>query len=301
MLADAAARPALSVVVVVYAGGAAVVRFLEALRTQQGLSDPIEVIIAAAQDMVDASAVHAVTPGARLLRGPSGAHPAQLRALGVAVASAPIVACTEDHCVPAPDWCVRILAAHREPALAVGGAIQKLQPDSAIAWAAYLLEYARFMPPLESGPAHYVSDCNVSYKRGVLTEIAATWHSAFHETSVHNALRQRAGATAIVLDPTIVVLQSRHPEAGTFFAERFDHGRLFARLRAATYGTVGRLAYGAAALGLSPLIVLRALAHAWRQRDARVGALRALPYLVVAATCWSVGESLGAITAARSR
>ncbi len=290
-------KPALSIVVVVFAGGSAIVRFLEALQKQQGLSVPIEIIIAGAQDMLDARAVQGVTPNARLLRGPNGAHPAQLRALGVGVASAPIVACSEDHCVPAPDWCARILAAHQGPALAVGGAIQKLQPDSAIAWAAYLLEYARFMPPLASGPAHYVSDCNVSYKRLPLTEIAATWHSAFHETSVHDALRQRGGATAIVLDPGIVVLQSRRPEAGTFFAERFDHGRLFARLRAATYGSAARLAYGAAALGLSPLLVLRAFTRAWRQPDARVGALRALPYLVVAATCWSVGESVGAITA----
>lgn len=301
MAADAALRPALSVVVVVFAGGSVIVRFLEALQKQQGLSLPIEIIIAAAQDMVDARAVHAVTPNARLLLGPNGAHPAQLRALGVGVASAPLVACSEDHCVPAPDWCARILAAHEGPALAVGGAIQKLQPDSAIAWAAYLLDYARFMPPLESGPAHYVSDCNVSYKRPMLTEIAAIWHSAFHETSVHDVLRQRGGATAIVLDPAIIVLQSRHPDAGTFFAERFDHGRLFARLRAATYGTAARLAYGAAALGLSPLLVLRAFTRAWRQPDARVAALRALPYLVVAATCWGVGESVGAITAARSR
>ena len=296
-----ATKPALSIVVVVFVGGEAVVRLLEALRKQQGLSAPIEIIIAAAHDMVDARAAHAVAPHARLLRGPLGAHPAQLRALGVGVASAPIVACTEDHCVPAPDWCVRILAAHQGPALAVGGAIQKLQPDAAIAWAAYLLEYARFMPPLQSGPAHYVSDCNVSYKRSTLTEIAATWHSAFHETSVHDALRARGGATAIVLDPTIVVLESRRPDAGTFLAERFDHGRLFARLRAATYGPARRVLYAAAALGLSPLLVLRAFARAWRQPDARVGALRALPYLVAGSTCWSIGESVGALTALRAR
>lgn len=301
MAAEVAERPALSIVVVVFAGGPAIVRFLEALRKQQGLTVPLEIIIAAAHDTVDVRAVHAVTPNARVLRGPIGAHPAQLRALGVGVASAPIVACSEDHCVPAPDWCMRILAAHQGPAIAVGGAIQKLQPDSAIAWAAYLLEYARFMLPLESGPAHYVSDCNVSYKRSTLTEIAATWHSAFHETSVHGALRQRNGAAAVTLDPTIVVYQSRQPDAGSFFAERFDHGRLFARLRAATYGTAGRLAYAVAALGLSPLLVLRAFARAWRQPDARIGALRALPYLVVGSTCWSVGESVGAITAARSR
>lgn len=298
--ADAARTPALSVVVVVFAGGSSVVRFLEALQRQQG-SVSLETIVVASHEMVDIRAVHAVAADARVIRGPNGAHPAELRALGVAVATAPIVACTEDHCTPRPDWCLRILAAHQSAAVAVGGAIQKLRPDSAIAWAAYLLDYARFMPPLERGPTNYVSDCNVSYKRSMLTEIAATWHGAFHETTVHEALRRCGGASAIVLDPTIVVLQSRHPDAGAFFAERFDHGRVFARLRASTYGTAARLAYGAAALGLSPLLVLRAFARAWRQPDARVAALRALPYMVVGATCWSVGESVGAIMVARAR
>lgn len=294
-----AAIPALSVVVVVFAGGSVVLRCLEALNRQTG-SAAVEVIVAA-HEAVDARAIQAVTPRARLVRGPPGAHPAHLRALGVARAKAPIVACTEDHCIPTPDWCACILTAHEGPALAIGGSIQKFEPDSAIAWAAYLLEYGRFMPPLVSGPAHYVSDCNVSYKRSALGAIADAWHGAFHETAVHAALRARGGPAAVVLDPSVAVLQSRHPAALRFFAERFEHGCLFARLRAGTFATTRRLAYAAASLGLSPLLVLRAFARAWRQPHARVAAVRALPYLVVAATCWSAGEGVGALTAARKR
>lgn len=297
--ADQPPQPVLSVVIVVFAGGTAITRALEALVGQEDVHGTVELIVAAAAGTVDERAVRDAAPTARCVSGPAAAPPAQLRALGVCAASAPIVACTEDHCIPRPSWCARIVAAQRGPALVIGGAIQKLNPDSAIAWAAYLLEYGRFMPPIASGPATYLSDCNVSYKRAALDGIADVWRAAFHETSVHEAIRQRAGMSAIVLDPSIVVLQSRRPELMPFLAERFAHGRVFARLRAARYGVLARVAYGAAALGLAPVLVVRALHTAWRRREARVSAVRALPYLALAATCWSAGESVGALTAAR--
>ncbi len=294
--ADRVPGPVLSVVVVVFAGGSAVVRALEALKRQEGVEGRVQVIVAAAAGMIDEGELRTLAPEARFVSGPVAAHPAQLRALGVRAAAAPIVACTEDHCIATPDWCARIVAAHRGPALVIGGAIQKLRPDSSIAWTAYLLEYGRFMPPIASGPASYLSDCNVSYKRVALEQIADAWQSAFHETRVHERIKAYAGASALVQDASIIVLQSRRADLIPFLGERFAHGRLFARLRAAQYGTLGRVAYGAGALGLAPVLVLRAFRSAWRRPEARTSAVRALPYLVLAATCWSVGESVGALT-----
>lgn len=297
--ADPTPGAVLSVVVVVFAGGSAAARVLHALERQERVGGRVEIIVASSPELIDEGALRAVSSTARFVYGPVAAHPAQLRALGVHAASAPIVACTEDHCIPTPEWCARIVAAHRGPALVIGGAIQKLRPDTSIAWTAYLLEYGRFMPPIASGPATYLSDCNVSYKRAALEQIADAWHDAFHETRVHARITARAGASALVQDASIVVLQSRRADLMPFLGERFAHGRLFARLRAAQYGAMGRVAYGAAALGLAPLLVWRAFTTAWRRPDARPSAVRALPYLVLAATCWSVGESVGALTAAR--
>jgi len=277
--ADKTRKPALSVVVVIFAGGRSIKRVLEALERQEGVDGPIEIVVAMAPGLVNEQTVHSGAPAARLVRGPAGAHPAELRALGVRLATAPIVACTEDHCIPARDWCARILAAHKATPLVVGGAIHKLQPDRPIAWAAYLLDYARFMPPLRAGPAPYLSDCNVSYKREALEPIVADWRDAFHETRVHDAIRARAGDGAIVLDPTIVVMQSRRPALGAFLAERFAHGRLYAQLRAAGYDSRQRWMYALGTLGLAPILTGRVVRRAWRHRDMRRGALRALPRL----------------------
>jgi hypothetical protein len=300
--ADAGRRPLLSVVVVVFAGGRSIKRMLEALQRQEGVRGPVEIIVAMSPGLVNEQTVHSGAPGARLVRGPAGAHPAELRALGVRLAAAPIVACTEDHCVPAHDWCARILEAHQGEGtpLVIGGAIHKLQPDAAIAWAAYLLEYGRFMPPLAAGPAAYLSDCNVSYKRSALDAITAEWRDAFHETRVHDTIRARAGDGAIVLDPSIVVLQSRHPRFAAFLAERFAHGRLYAQLRAARYSRGQRWAHAVGSLGLAPILVARALQHAWRRGETRAGAVRALPFMTLGALSWSAGEGVGALTAADS-
>jgi len=295
--ADATHPPALSVVVVVFDGGRSIKRMLEALNRQDGLDEPVEIIVAMSAGMVNEQTVHSGAPSARLVRGRAAAHPSELRALGVRLAAAPIVVCTEDHCIPTRDWCARIIRAHREAPVVIGGAIDKLRPDRATAWAAYLLEYGRFMPPLAGGPVSYLSDCNVSYKRSALDEIVDEWRDAFHETRVHDVIRQRAGDAAIVLDPLIVVLQSRRPRLGAFLAERFAHGRLFARLRAANFKTSERLLYAVAALGLSPVLVARALKHAWRG-SARMSSLRALPVLIPAACSWALGETVGALTAA---
>jgi hypothetical protein len=193
---QAAPVPRLSVVIVVFAGGDAIRHALSALQSQAEAAS-VEIIVAAEPD---AAMPHAGGPRVRVVHGPPGAHPAQLRALGVAAASAPIVACIEDHCRPRSDWVAAVLAAHaRSPdAAVIGGAIDKATPDRAIAWAAYLLEYGRYMPPVAGGPAAFLSDCNVSYKRAALADIADVWRDAFHETTVHDAVRGRWGTAALI-------------------------------------------------------------------------------------------------------
>ena len=77
--------------------------------------------------------------------------------------------------------------------------------------------------------------------------------------------------------------------------ERFHWGRLFGEIRARHFTPLQRLAY----IGLSPLIPpslwLRHGLTQWRKgRGARY--LRALPYVMVMTSFWTVGEVWGYIT-----
>src|SRR5205814_10620629 len=72
------------------------------------------------------------------------ASTAAARTLGIRSASAPIVAMTEEHSFPDPDWAEHLLAAYAEGGdrvAAVGAGIVNANPDSGVSWVNFLLEY----------------------------------------------------------------------------------------------------------------------------------------------------------------
>ncbi len=285
----AGARPTLSVVIVRFAGGVAMDGTLRALEPQR--DDVAEVVVAHRSDDGPTDAQRARYPWVRWVDGGVAASPARLRGAGVRACRGTLVACTEDHCVPAADWCARIVAAHGQRLAVVGGAIEKGEPAAATAWAAYLLDYGRYMPPLVAGPARYASDCNVSYRRSELDRVREAWPDEFHETTVHWALAALGVPT--VLDPAIVVRQDRAVQLTAWLAERRAHGRIFAGTRVAHTPVVGRLRLVLTALLLPPVIVWRVRAGLRaRQATARVPREAWFP-LLKGAIAWSRGELEG--------
>jgi hypothetical protein len=283
---------ALSVVVVRFVGGAGVERTLEALVPQlEGVAG--EAIVAHRAGEPPTEAMRQRFPQVRWVAGAADASPARLRTLGVLASGGRVVACTEDHCLPAPGWAVRVVAAHADGvARVVGGAIDKSPTADGTAWAAYLLDYARYMSPLPGGAADYVSDCNVSYPRSALDAVADRWREEFHETTVHWALRARG--VALQLDPSIVVQQHREVALAAYLDERREHGHIFARTRvAAGVSPVVRLRLVLTALVLAPVLVRRV-----RQVLAARGGAAQVPAeawspLRRAARAWADGELRG--------
>ncbi len=70
-----------------------------------------------------------------------GASVLQLRALAMSHTSGEVVAVTEDHCRVAPDWCERILEAHKRypEAAAIGGAVENGARRKIIDWASFFI------------------------------------------------------------------------------------------------------------------------------------------------------------------
>jgi len=257
---------ALSVVIVPLGGEGDLARCLEALRSQ-GAS---EIIVA------------------------EGRTPAAARAAALQRASSPIVALTEDHCVPAPDWCARIRRAHERGYAVVGGCIEKLAPDTALNWAIYLADYLRYAPPMAAGPVTHLSDCNVSYQRATLEGIAGLWKDEFHENVVHEALRRTGGT--LWLEPEVVVRQKRRFNAGTALSDRFCFGRIFAASRLAGAPLDQRLLLLASTLALPALLILRVSRQVAGRRRHKIAFLRALPWLAALCSAWALGEFTGYLT-----
>ncbi len=213
----------------------------------------------------------------------------ELRAAGVAAATAPLVALTEDHCLFDPGWLDAMLAA--EPCAALGGAVENVAAGrSGLDWAVYFYDYGRHLRPRGDAPrpARMLPGNNVRYRRTDLEKVAASFTDGFVETGVNAAILKSGGTLEFY--PAAVVLHAKRYRLAPAAREAFNHGRIHGggRPQALPRGLVG-----AALLPLlTPARVVSALIRG-RRADLAGPLLRALTPLVFLAGCWGAGEILG--------
>jgi GT2 family glycosyltransferase len=162
---EGAVEPAVSVVVPTYSRQARLQRLIEAL-DHQDLDDPFEVIVvddASTDDTADVLArLASARPHLRWERQPVNGGPARARNTGWRLARAPLVAFTDDDCVPSPGW-LRALLARAATADIVQGAVE---PDPA-----QLRGAGPFSRTLRADGAVFFQTANVLYRRTVLEEL----------------------------------------------------------------------------------------------------------------------------------
>ncbi len=281
-------------VVVVLAGGRHLVRCLETLRRRAGVPDA-EILVPHDGRLTEVSSLQKQFPEVKFVSRAGRRTYAELRAAGVKESRGAIVAVTEDQCIPPAEWCANVLRVHERRCAAAGGPVEKLEPDSALAWAIYLRELGTYMPPMAEGPTHTLTDCNVTYKRAALDAIAGVWAESFHEPQVHAALE--AAGEALWMSPALLTMQQRTLQLGPALAERYEFGRLYGAMRVEKTPFGKRLAMAAASLVLPVLLTARVYATVFGKRRHIGAALRAAPYLIFFATMWGCGEFLGYLTA----
>jgi hypothetical protein len=218
-------------------------------------------------------------------------HHDELRARGLGLARAPIVALTEDHGVPAAGWAACFLEAHREAVAGVGGAIENAI-DRPLNWAVFFCDFLRYQNPLPRGPVDAVSDANVAYKRSAMEAIRPVWQEVFHETSVNRALMARGGK--LTFAPGAVLYQRRRGlTLRGALRERYVWGRSYGATRARLAGPARRLFWSVFAFGIPILILARMTVSVCRKRRTALPFLKALPLTAALVVGWSCGELAG--------
>jgi len=311
-MTDRIERPRISVVVAPTERGESLPGALAALSVQEN-SPPFEVIVPVDASVVGVDSLRARHPDVRFLEvagtdalarsGDIGIrHEAidRRRSAGLAAARGDIIALTEEHGRPAPDWCARMDSAHAAlPHAVIGGAIENAA-DRALNWALFFGDAGRYQSPLPEGPAVFVSDVNVSYKRGPLFEAAESWRTLYHETGLHDELRRR-GHT-LWLTPALVVRQDRgRIRLGAALRERYAWARLYAGRRVAEVPAGTRWLLAASSPLLVPLLLQRQAREAWSRGAHRGSFLRSLPLLLLMAVMRSAGEMAGYVTGRATR
>jgi hypothetical protein len=230
-------------------------------------------------------------------KGGSREHHDELRAYGLGAARGDLVALLEDHARPDPNWCARIVEAHRQrfPGYAgIGGAIEN-GIDRPLNWAVYFCDFGRYQNPVPAGDSFIASDANVSYKRSKLEPIRSIWESVFHETIVNWELVSRGEKLA--LSPDIIVYQHRsNLNFSNAVKERFVWGRSYAATRSQLSSNGKRFMYALLSPLLPAVLSTRMAVTTFKRRRLIRFFLVALPMTIVLLVSWAFGEFTGYLT-----
>jgi hypothetical protein len=216
-----------------------------------------------------------------------------LRAKGVALARGEIVAITEDHCTPAPDWPREVVAAHeRHPDMVgIAGAVANGSTGNPWDWANFLMTFADHMRPLPSGDTcRAPSVANGSVKRaaaGIPADPAPGWFEIGLQADL-----MEAGKVTRDGGPLVTHIQSQGGGWATLVAH-FHNGRACTGIRSERPG-LGAVRAEARRLASRPLLLVRELRHALAQRPPLEGKAAAGARLVpVIALAHTAGELTG--------
>ncbi len=235
-------------------------------------------------------------PHVRLIDCPAGMSLPQMRSLAFEASSAPIVAVTEDHCVPGPGWARTIRTAFDNGGpdlVAVGGSVVNGVTETGLDWATYLCEYSFFSPPVAEGGSLILPGMNVAYRRSALEGVPRELLTGgFWETTVHPLLLEKGGRFLSLNE--LVIFHKKRFSWRLFASQRFIYSRYYAGLRFGGAALPKRVAASLASLALPPLLLMRAIKAA-RSKGLGRELWRAAPYLIPLYCIWAVGESVGAL------
>lgn len=233
----------------------------------------------------------------RIVRTSESALIPEMWRAGIEAASGEIVALTTCHFEHDADFAVALRTAFADPGAAgVGGRIDPPRSGGSSEWAVYLLRYGRFLGQAARRAVDDFAADNGAYRTEVARErLRASERSGFWEHEFHREMRR--DGLRLLYDPAIKVRQTAAFPAADFLRQRFRHGLLFGRERAAGLPFAARCfrALGAAFL-LPWLLLVRASRGAIKEPNLLGGWMRSLPWLLLFASAWAAGEATGYVT-----
>ena len=215
-------------------------------------------------------------------------------AIGVARATAPIVAFAEDHCFPHPTWAEALLAAHEKPVSAVGPVVRNGNPGTMTSWADFLIAYGEWSDPHPAGPAHHLPGHNSSYKRDVLLDYGDRLESALEAESVLHWELRDAGHE-LYIEPAAKIDHLNFALLSVWIPTQFYCGWQFGATRASGWPWWKRLAWVGGA-GLIPAVrLIRVVKAAFAPGRTQQRAIlpRVMPTLMLGLVLDGIGQAVG--------
>jgi hypothetical protein len=226
-------EPILSVVVVV---GDCLDRLPGCLQSlaEQDIADQMEiVVIDAGRDRAQPTALNGLA-NARIAAHSPDVCFGQLRAEGVMLCRAPIVAFLEEHCRAMPGWARAITKAFEGPWAAVGGEVHNGNPGIGVSNAVWLMNYERWLPPTFWRETRILPGHNTAYRRDVLLEQGDLLGGLLQSEPLLQWQLAQQGRR-LLLDPAVKFAHINETQVSQIVKGYFWWNRHFGMMRAALY------------------------------------------------------------------
>lgn len=231
-------------------------------------------------------------PGTRVVQCASGSNVPAMRLAGIRAAKAPLIAMTEDFCIPSDGWAESLLRARaRVDAAVLGGPIAR-RDGTAADWALTFAEYGRFFRRTPEGEVRDLPSINVAYDADRLRSVLPPDAVGLVETQIHAQLRMQ-GARFWRVPDAVMLDENTRPFADAARAQYY-HGRLFGGGRVEGKGLIPRAIRSAMAC-LVPLVLFHRILRETGAAGVNAKLLRALPALLLLLIAWSIGEAMGSL------
>jgi glycosyltransferase involved in cell wall biosynthesis len=257
---------------------------------QQAKNCGAEVIVVACGTIDYAQRITRKFPWVQVIHRAARETVPDLRRHGVQRATGDIIAIIEEHCLAAPDWLQRAIAAHAEGDYGVvGGPVVDHAYKRLRDWVVYFCEYNNYLPPWRDGEWHDLGSANIAYSRSVLMKYKDLLGGGYWEAVLHPRLM--ADGVKFRAVPEMVVHHRGPFDYGYYLQQRYWFSRAFAGAR--QLPLAHKMAYFVAA-PLVPFLLLARMAQRVRRRNCRVEKFaQSLPLLVPALFVYVAGEVVG--------
>ena len=259
---------------------------------------PLEVLLVDRLGETVRTAVRNRYPLVRVIEAPRTATIPAMRQLAFDAAQGEFIAVIEDHVIVPPGWARALIDAERaaradagEQDAIVGGSIENAATHHLVDWAAFLCEYSHCITPMPSGPSEWVTGNNVIYPRSLLRRYLDRLSPDQWENYLHDLMR--ADGVTLVLRPDIWVGHEKYYTLWEYLTQRYLYARSYAGARVANAPLVKRLAYGAAAAALPPVLYARTISRILAKKRHRAQLLSSLPLIAIFVCAWAAGEVVG--------
>ncbi len=261
---------------------------------RQTVKELLEVVLVtpSAEDMSPALAHREQFAAINIVQDPV-ADLATARAAGVRAVTAPFLFIGETHSFPHPELAEIILDAFANTGSAcVVPAFYNANPQGALSWSGYILDYGRWAEGLPAGEIKTAPIYNAAYRSPILLDLGDELSSALGQSD-ELARRLTALGQRTLFDSRARIGHVNVSRPWPWVMNRLLGGNLIAANRSRQWSVARRVAYVGGAF-LIPIVLLRRLLLGIRQtvRGKRLP-LGTLPAILIGLILRAAGEALG--------